>query len=262
MQLISKFNKGFRFLLCVIDIYSKYAWVVPLKGKKGVSIVNAFQSILKKSNRKPNKIWVDKGSEFYNRLMKSWLEKNDIEMYSTHNEGKPVFAERFIRTIKNKIYKHMTSISKNVHIDKLDDIVNEYNNTKHRTTKMKLIDVKDNTHIDFGKDANDNDPKFKVGDHVRISRYKNIFAKGYTPNGSEEVFVIKKIKNTVPWTYVIDDLNGEEITGIFYEKELQKIYQQEFRIEKVIKKKVDKLYVKQKGYDDSFNSWIDTKDLV
>ena len=118
MQLISKFNKGFRFLLCVIDIYSKYAWVAPLKDKKGVSIVNAFQSILKKSNRKPNKIWVDKGSEFYNRSMKSWLEKNDIEMNSTHNEGKSVVAERFTRTIKNKIYKHMISISKNVYIDK------------------------------------------------------------------------------------------------------------------------------------------------
>ena len=129
MQLVSKFNKGFKFLLCVIDIYSKYAWVVPLKDKKGVSIANTSQSILNKSNRKPNKIWVDKGSEFYNRSTKSWLEKNDIEMYSTHNEGKSVVAERFIRTIKNKIYKHMTLISKNVYIDKLDDIVNEHNDT-------------------------------------------------------------------------------------------------------------------------------------
>ena len=146
----------------------------------------------------------------------------------------------------------MTSISKIVYIDKLDDIVNEYNNTKHRATKMKPIDVKDNTYIDFGKEVNDNYPKFKVGDHVRISKYKNSFAKGYTPNWSEEVLVIKKIKNTVPWTYVIDDLNGEEITGTFYEKELQKIDQQEFTIEKVIKKKGDKLYVKQKGYDNSF----------
>ena len=111
MQLISKFNKGFRFLLCFIHIHSKYAWVVPLKDKKGVTTVNAFQSILKKSNRKPNKSWVDKGGEFYNRSMKSWLEKNDIEMESTHNEGKSVVADRFIRTIKNKIYKHMTSTS-------------------------------------------------------------------------------------------------------------------------------------------------------
>ena len=111
MQLISKFDNGFKFLLCVIDIYSKYAWVVPLKDKKGVSIINAFKIILKKSNRKPNKILADKGSDFYNRSMKSWLEKNDIEMYSTHNEEKSVVAERFIiRTIKNKIYKYMTSI--------------------------------------------------------------------------------------------------------------------------------------------------------
>ena len=103
--------------------------------------------------------------------MKSWLENNDIEIYSTHNKGKSVVAERFIRIIKNKIYKHMTSISKNVYINKLDDIVNEYNNTKHRATNMKPIDVKDNTYIDFGKEVNDNDPKFKVGDHVRISKY-------------------------------------------------------------------------------------------
>ena len=191
--------------------------------------------------------------------MKSWLEKNDIEMYSMHNEEKSVVAERFIRTIKNKIYKHMTSISKNVYTDKLDDIVNEYNNTKHRGTKMKPVDVKDNTYIKFGKEVNDNDPKFKVGHHVRISKYKNIFPKGYTPNWSEEVFVIKRIKNTVPWTYVIDDLNGEEITGTFYEKELQKIDQHEFRIEIVIKKKGDKLYVKWKGYDNSFKNWIDKR---
>ena len=133
MQLISHSNKGFRFLLCVIDIYSKCAWVVPLKDKKGVSVANAFQIILKKSNRKPSKIWVDKSGEFCNRSMKSWLEKHDIEMYSTHNEGKSVVAERIIRTIKNKIYKHMSSISKNVYVDKLDNIVNEYNNTNHIT---------------------------------------------------------------------------------------------------------------------------------
>ena len=114
MQLISKFNKGFRFLLCVIDIFSKYAWVVPLKDKKGISIVNAFQKILKESDRKPNKIWVDKGSEFYNSSFKKWLKDNDIEMYLIHNEGKSVVAERFIRTLRTKIYKYMASISKNV----------------------------------------------------------------------------------------------------------------------------------------------------
>ena len=143
-------------------------------------------------------------------------------MYSTHNEGKSVVAERYIRTLKNKIYKYMTSISKNVYIGKSNDIVNEYNNTYHRTIKMKSINVKDNTYVNVGKEVNDKDPKFKVGDHVRISKYKSIFAKDYTPNWSEEIFVIKEIKNTVPWTYVINDLNGEEIIGTFYEKQLQK----------------------------------------
>ena len=183
-------------------------------------------------------------------------------MYSIHNEGISVVAERFIRTLKTKIYKYMTSISKNVYINKLDDIVDEYNNTYHRTIKMKPVDVKDNTYIDFKKEVNDKDPKFKVSDHVRISKYKNIFAQGYTPNWSEEVFVIKKVKNTVPWRYIINDLNGEEIIGTFYEKELQKTNQQKFRIEKVIKKKGAKLYVKWKGYDNSFNIWIDKKDLA
>ena len=174
VQLISKFNKRFRFLLGVIGIFSKYAWVVPLKDKKGVSIVNAFQSILKISNRKPNKIWVGKGSEFYINSFKIWLQDNNIVMYSTHNEGKSVVVERFIRTLKSKIYKYMTSISKNVYINKLDDVVNEYNNTYHRTIKMKTID---NTYINISKEVNDKDPKFKVGDHLRISKYKNFLLK-------------------------------------------------------------------------------------
>ena len=132
---------------------------------------------------------------------------------------------------------------KNVYISKLEDIVSEYNNTYHRTIKMKPIDVKDDMNIDSKKEVSDKDPKFKVGDHVRISKYENVFAKGYTPNWSEEVFIISKIKKTVPWTYVINDLNGEKIIGTFYEKELQKTNQKEFRIEKVIKRKGDKLFV-------------------
>ena len=127
---------------------------------------------------------------------------------------------------------------------------------------MKPVDVKHNTYIDFKKELNDKDPKFKVGDHVRISKYKNVFAKGYMPNWSGEVFAVSKIKNTVPWTYIINDLNGEEIIRTFYKKELQNINKEEFRIEKVIRRKDDKLYVKWKGYDNSFNTWIDKKDLV
>ena len=261
MQLISTFNKAFRFLLCVIDIFSKYAWVLPLKDKKGASFVNAFQKRLADSNRKPN-IWVGIGSKFYTNSFKKQFKYNDIEMYSIQNEGKPVIVERFIRTLKTKIYKYMTSVSKDVYIVKLDDIVSEYNNIYHITIKMKPTDVKDNTYIDFAKEVNNKDSKFKVGDHLRISKYKNISAKGYVPNWSEEVFVVSKIKNTVSWTYVINDLNGEEIIGTFYEKELQKTNQQQFRIEKVIKRRGDKIYVKWKIYDNSFNSWIDKKDLV
>ena len=170
-------------------------------------------------------------------------------MYSTYNEGKSVVAERFIKTRKNKIYKHMTYIGKNVYLDALIDIVDEYNNTFHRTIKMKPIDIGDDSFAEYTEESNENDPKFKVGDHVWISKYKNIFGKGYTQNWSEEVFAVNKVQNTVPWV----------VKGSFCEKELQKTDQKEFRIEKVMKRKGNKLYVKWKGYNNSFNSWIDTK---
>ena len=144
MQSLSRKNKGIKYLLCVIYLYSKYAFVIPLKDKKGISIVNAFNKIIKQSNRKPNKIWIDQGSEFYNNVFKKWFSDNDIIMYSTYNEGKSVVAERFIRTLKNKLYKHMMAIGKNVYYDVLDDVVNEYNSTKHSAIKMNSIDVGDN----------------------------------------------------------------------------------------------------------------------
>ena len=147
MQSLSKKNKGIKYLLCVIDLFSKYAFVVPLKDKKGISITNAFNKIIKQSNRKPNKILVDQESEFYNHDFKKWLSDNDIEIYSTYNEGKSVIAERFIRTLKNKLYKHMTAIGKNVYYNVLDDVVSKYNNTKHSTIAMKPIDVKNNKRV-------------------------------------------------------------------------------------------------------------------
>ena len=203
------------------DVYSKYAFVVPLKDKKGISIVNAFNEIIKQSNRKPNKIWVDQGSEFYNRVFKKWLSDNDIIMYLTYNEGKSIVAESFIRTLKNKLYKHMTATGKNVYYDVLGDVVNEYNNTKHNTIKMKPIDVGDNKRV-YIDEHNEKDSRLKVGDRVRISKFKNIFATGYTPNWSKEIFIVDKINDTVPYTYNLKDLNGEEIIGSFYDKELQK----------------------------------------
>ena len=195
MQLISKFNNGFHFLLCIIDVYSKYAWIALLEDEKGITTTRAYQEILDKHRNKPNNIWVNKGSAFYNRSMKSWLQDNDIEMYSTHNEGKPVAAGRFIRTLKNKVYKYMTSISKSMCIDILDYINNKNNNTYDISIKMNPVDVSSSTYFDFDKKDNKENSKFKVGDHESISKYKNIFAKGYVPNLSEGVFLIKKVKN-------------------------------------------------------------------
>ena len=228
MQVISKFNKGFRFLLCVIDIYSKYAWFVLLKDKKGVSIVNALQSILKKSNRKPNKIWVHKGSEFYNSHSKKWLKDNSIEMYSTHNEGKSVVAERFIRIIKNKIYRYMTSISKNVYIDKLDDIVHKYDNKKHRTVKMKPIDVKDNTYIDFGKEVSANDPNLRL---VIMQEYQN--TKTFLLKAIVQID-LKKFLSFVQFHghMLLIILIVKKLLEDFMKKEVQKIDQQELRIKR------------------------------
>ena len=183
MQSLSRKNKGIEYLLCAIDLFSKYPFAIPLKGKKGISIANAFNKIIKQSNRKPNKIQVDQGGEFYNNVFKKWLSDNDIIMHSTYNEGKSVVAERFIRTLKNKLYKHMTATSKNVYYHVLDDVVNKYNNTKHNTIKMKPIDVKDgNNKRVYIDEHNEKDSRFKQGDRVRISKFKNIFAKGYTPN--------------------------------------------------------------------------------
>ena len=156
----------------------------------------------------------------------------------------------------------MTAISPNIYFDALDNIFNKYNNTVRRTIKMKPIDFASYAYAEYNKDSNKKDFKFKAGDHVRISKHKNTFAKAYAPNWSEEIFIVSKIKNTVPWTYVISDMNDEEIIGTFYEKELQKTNQEEVRIEKAIKRKGNKLYVKWKGYDSSFNSWIDKKDII
>ena len=152
----------------------------------------------------------------------------------------------------------MTAVSKNIYFDVLDYIFDRYNNTVHRTIKIKPIDVTGDSYVEYNEGSNKKDPKFKVNDHARTSKYKNIFAKGF----AMEVFILNEIKNTVPWTYTISDLSGENVIGTFYEKELQKTNQKEFRIEKVLKRKGDKLYIKWKEYSNSFNSWIDEKDLV
>ena len=164
-------------------------------------------------------------------------------MHSTHNEGKSFVAERLIRTFKNKIYKYMASVSKNLYFDKLDHIVNKYNNTYHSAIKMKSVDVNLNTYIDSSKEVRDKNPKYKIGDNVKISKHEIVFAKGYTPSWSKQVFLVKKV-NTVPWTCGVSDLPGKEIFGMFYEIGFQNTNQKMFRVKKVIKRKGDKLHVK------------------
>ena len=183
--------------------------------------------------------------------MKSFLQNNNIKMYSRHNEGKSVTAERFIRTLKYKIFKYMTSISKNVYIHNLDDKVNKYNNTYHSTVKMNPVDVKSSTYIDSSEEINDKDSKFIIGDIARISKCKNIFAKGYDPTWSEEFFFIKKLRTMCYGNVLL----AKKKNFTFYDKKLQNTNQKEFRVEKVFKIKVDKLYVKWKDYNNnSFNS--------
>ena len=221
MQAFSKFNRGVKYLLAVIDIFSKYGWLIPLKDKTGKSVTSALETIFKEG--KPEKMWVDKGKEFYNKDV-----KDSIELYSTENEEKPSVVERWIRTMKEKMWKYFSANSTNVYIDVLPDLVREYNKTRHSSTKMSQTNAskKENElrvwrnlfpdHLEIG----DIKPEFSIGDKVRISKKKKTFEKGYTTRWTEEIFTIIEVKRTSPVTYRITDFNGEEITGTFYEPEL------------------------------------------
>ena len=270
MQQFSKWNKGYRYLLMVIDVFSKYGWIVPLKDKKGESVTEAFKSIFKEG-RRPQYLWVDKGKEFYNKNLKDLLEKNGIHMYSTENEEKSSVVERWNRTIKSKMWKQFTVQGNTQYLDMLPKLVKQYNNTKHSSIKMTPTEAskKINEGTVYFNLYGDIETlsakaKFKVGDKVRISKYKrNVFDKGYTPNWTEEVFTVDKIQYTNPITYKLKDLRGEDIQGSFYQPELLKAIQDVFRIDKVIRRdyKKKQALVKWKGYSDDFNSWIPLKDI-
>ena len=263
MQAFAKFNRGVKYLLVVIDFFSKYGWLIPLKDKMGKSVASALKTIFEE--RKPQKMWVDKGKEFYNKDVKDLME-----LYSTENEEKSSVVERLIRTMKEKMWKYFTANSTNVYIDVLPDLVKEYNNTRHSSIKMTPVKAskKENELMVWRNlypdrlEIRDINPKFSVGDKVRISKKKKTFEKGYTTRWTEEIFTIAEVQHTQPPTYKIADLNGEEIKGTFYEPELQKTSQEIFRIEKVIKRGKKKSLVKWKGYSDDFNSWVDNKDIV
>ena len=273
MQKFSKWNKGIKYLLMIIDVFSKYGWIKPLKDKKTESVSLAFDEIFKKSKRKPDKLRTDKGSEFISKHFKEFLKKNNIKLYHTENEEKSSVIERWNRTMKNRMWKMFSANNNTVFWDKLDKLVDDYNNRKHSSIKMTPIEAskKENEKKVFANLYGDliylkpKKPKFSIGDKVRIFQYKRrVFDKGYTPNWTEELFVVNRIRMTKPVTYKIVDLLGEEIEGSFYEKELQKAKQQTFRIEKVVRRdnKKKKALVKWKRYSDKFNSWINFKDLV
>ena len=268
MQKLSKWNKDYKYLLMVLDIFSKYGWIVPLKTKTGLEVSKALQSIFKEN--KPKMLWVDKGKEYYNKIILDLLAKNDIKVYSTEKEEKSSVCERWNRTIKTKMYKQFTIRNNTVYIDILPKILSSYNNSKHRSIGMTPLQARQPKN--YGKvyfnlygdlESDNRKPAFKKGDRVRISKYKRkTFDKGYTPNWTEEVFVIDEIQWTNPITYKIRDLNGELIKGTFYREELQKTDQEIYRIEKVIRKTKDKAFVQWKGYPDEFNSWVSLKDLT
>ena len=270
-------NDGYKYLLNIIDVFSRYAWSVPLKNKSGDTVLNSFKKIVKDSGRKPNKLWVDQGKEYINTDFKKWLDKHDILLYHTYGEHKASIIERFNRTLKTNMWKDFTEKQNYRYIDDLPELLNSYNNSKHSSINMtpnkasnpkyenRLWNYQYKEYLKQGHESN----KFKVGDWVRISRVKPIFEKGYTPNWSLEIFKIVKITFTNPPTYGLEDYNGELIKGSFYTEELQKTKLRDvFLINEIIKTKKDKkgkklYYVSWLGYpnNDQFNSWVRDKDL-
>lgn len=269
-------NKNIRYILTVIDCFSRYAWAVPIKDKTGDTVLKAFQKIFQESKRKPQRLWVDQGKEFVNKEMAKWLESNKIIIYHTYGEHKASIVERFNRTLKTLMWKRLTEEQSHNWISILAELMNTYNNTKHSTIKMTPVEASDKNGEKelWGKLYSDSvelstipsTTTFKPGDWVRISRVKRTFEKGYTPNWSTEIFQIYEITLSTPPTFKLRDRLGEIIKGSFYESELQKTKLDEvFLIDKVLKsKKVGnkkQYFVKWLGYSDRFNSWVNEADV-
>lgn len=274
MQEWSKENKGFRYILNVIDVFSKYLWSIPLKNKTGAVVVEAFKSIVKNSKTLPKFLWVDKGKEFYNQNMDRWLDGHNIKRYSTFGNHKSCVVERLNRTLKEKMWKRFTAENTRNWVTMIDNLVENYNKSFHTTIGMSPVEARmeknyqiavENTLSKTNKNMNKK-PKFKLNDKVRISRIKSTFEKGYLPNWSEAVYFIHEIKYTTPITYILKDELGEILEGGFYENELQKTDQNIYRIEKVLRKKktngIEYALVKWMGYSNKFNQWIKIDDLT
>ena len=266
----SKQNKNYQYILTVIDFFSKYSWCYPLKTKKSEEIINSFNDIFKKSKRKPKLIQSDEGSEFTNNVTQTFFKNNNIKWYHTFNRDiKCSIYERYNRTILNKIYKNFTLNNNTIWIDDLDKLVNEYNNSYHRSIKMKPIDASKKSDERYVRNNLYNfkyinkKPKFSIGDRVRVSLLKKTFEKSYISNWSQEIFIIDNIKTSNVHYYFVKDLQGEKIDGMFYEQELLKANQNDlYIIEKLLKKVGNKYLVKWKNYSDKFNSYVNQNDIV
>ena len=271
---LSKFNKGIKFLLTCIDVLSKYAWVVPLKNKTGQSLVDAFRRIFK-SGRRPLTLQTDKGTEFTNRVFQKFLRENHVGFFTSENEDiKASIAERFNRTLKTKMWKYFTKHDTLVYHDVLEDLVRSYNHSYHRSIKTQpaMVDQTNQEEIWqnlYGSSTMSSDPpKFKVGDHVRISKAKRTFKKGYLPNWTREIFTVVKCHPGNPPVYVLQDYQGEVLQGTFYAQELQKVVitaDKLYKIESIVDErkrgKQIQYMVKWEGYPASFNSWINKSEL-
>lgn len=267
----AKQNQNYKYILTVIDIFSKYAWAIPIKNKTGNEVTTAIKSIFKSDQRIPKNIQTDEGKEFYNVNFKKVMQEYHINHYSTYSVMKASIVERFNRTLMTKIWKQFSLQGTHKWTTILKKIINEYNNTKHRTIKMKPIEVNENNENlllkTVYKQNNSIDAvrknKFRVNDFVRISKFKHIFEKGYTPNWTAEIFKIRRVQLTNPVTYLLEDINGKHIKGSFYELELQKTKQPDiYLIEKILNQKKNKAYVKWLGFDQTHNSWINKTDII
>ena len=270
-----KSNNGYKYLLGCIDVLSKYAWVVPLKSKHAKSVLNALKSILKEGGRKPRKLQSDKGTEFTNATVQNYLKSKSIHFFTTENaETKAQIIERFWRTLKGKMFKYFTAKGTEKYIDVLHDLVHSYNHTKHSSIGMSPAEVNPSnqsrvkeTLYSSGSEPSLSLPKLKIKDYVRISKNKGYFGKGYLPNWSREIFLVKSILPTQPVTYRLEDQNRDIIKGSFYEEELQKVKSlpESFKLEKIIRKRRKsgrmQYFVKWLDYPDSFNSWINASDI-
>lgn len=264
MQPYSKENNGNRYILMVIDCYSKYLWAKPLKTKTAEDVCFAMKNILKEATYSPKFIQTDFGTEFYNKRFSKLIKSYSIKHYSTYSTKKAAIVERVIRTVKTWLYKEFSARGQNKWIDILDGIIEKYNRRLHRTTGMKPIDIHRNTQLSVY-----NNPKvvlkrkFRIGEIVRISKHKAIFDKGYTPNYSTELFKITKVNVTNPVTYLLEDMDGLPIKGCFYEMELQKSsFPGVYLVEKILKKKGNKLFVKWLGFSSKHNTWIHRSAIV